>query len=162
MREVTESEGETNSATVVTNDAIQLRKGRECGELREMQRTTFLSICLGLFMGMALWGHHSLAAEYDQKKPISLTGTFTKLDWRNPHAWIYLDVKNASGAVESWRCELGSPNAMSRVGFNPDAVKEGEEIVLDGILAKKGANICSTRTVKSPDGRTILSQFEQR
>jgi hypothetical protein len=111
---------------------------------------------------MALWGHHSLTAEYDQSKPIKLTGTFTKLDWRNPHAWIYLDVKNASGVVESWRCELGSPNAMSRVGFSPDSVKPGEEIVLDGLLAKKGSNICSTRTVKAPDGRTILSQFEER
>jgi hypothetical protein len=117
---------------------------------------------LALFSFAPAWGHHSLAAEYDQKKPISLTGTFTKLDWRNPHAWIYLDVKNASGGVESWRCELGSPNAMSRVGFGPDSVKEGEEIILDGILAKKGSNICSTRVVKSKDGRTILSQSEQR
>jgi hypothetical protein len=113
-------------------------------------------------MASAAWGHHSLAAEYDQKKPVSLSGTFTKLDWRNPHAWIYMDVKSAGGTVESWRCELGSPNAMSRVGFSPDSVKAGEEIVLDGILAKKGSNICSTRVVKSKDGRTILSQSEQR
>jgi hypothetical protein len=71
-------------------------------------------------------------------------------------------VKNAAGGVDSWRCELGSPNAMSRVGFTREALKEGDEIVLDGILAKKGANICSTRVVKSKDGRTILSQSEPR
>ena len=111
---------------------------------------------------MALWGHHSLTAEYDTAKPITLSGTFTQLDWRNPHAWIYLDVKNASGVVENWRCELGSPNAMTRVGFTRDAIKPGDEIVLDGLLAKKGANICSTRVVKSKDGRTLLSQSEQR
>ncbi len=127
-----------------------------------MRRKTFLLICLGLFAGLALWGHHSLNAEYDQSKPVTLTGTFTQLDWRNPHAWIYLSVKNASGGVESWRCELGSPNAMSRVGFSRDSVKEGEEIVLDGLLAKKGENICSARVVKSKDGRTLLSQSEQR
>src|ERR1700690_3424702 len=127
-----------------------------------MQRKVFLSLCLGLFAGITLWGHHSLSAEYDQSKPITLNGTFTQLDWRNPHAWIYLNVKNASGGVDNWRCELGSPNAMTRVGFSRDSIKDGEEIVLDGILAKKGANICSTRLVKSKDGRVILSQSEQK
>jgi hypothetical protein len=127
-----------------------------------MLRKNFLPICLGLFAGVAMFGHHSLTAEYDQSKPITLNGTFTQLDWRNPHAWIYLNVKNAAGGVDNWRCELGSPNAMSRVGFSRDSIKDGEEIILDGILAKKGTNICSTRVVKSKDGRTILSQSEQR
>jgi hypothetical protein len=103
-----------------------------------------------------------LAAEYDQKKPVSLKGTLTKLDWRNPHAWIYMDVKNESGATEKWQCELGSPNAMTRVGFSQESVKEGEEITLDGLLAKDGSKTCSTRVVKSKDGRTLLSQSENR
>ena len=127
-----------------------------------MQRKNLSLIALGLFGSLALWGHHSLNAEYDQNKPVSLTGTFTQLDWRNPHAWIYLTVKNANGGTENWRCELGSPNAMSRVGFTRDSIKEGEEIVLDGLLAKKGENICSARVVKSKDGKTLLSQSEQR
>jgi hypothetical protein len=125
------------------------------------QRTifaTFLAFC----GASALWGHHSLTAEYDQKKPVSLNGTLTKLDWRNPHAWIYIDVKNAAGGVDNWRCELGSPNAMTRAGFTPNSVMPGEEIVLEGLLAKQGSNICSTRVVKSKDGRTLLSQSEQR
>jgi len=121
------------------------------------------AVALGLSLATSVaFGHHSLTAEYDQQKPITLNGTFTKLDWRNPHAWIYLNVKNNAGTVDTWRCELGSPNAMSRVGFTPDALKEGDEIVLDGILARKGTNICSTRVVKSKDGRTVLSQSEQR
>jgi hypothetical protein len=127
-----------------------------------MQGKTFLLVCLGLLGGLSLWGHHSLNAEYDQAKPVSLTGTFTQLDWRNPHAWIYLTVKNAAGATENWRCELGSPNAMTRVGFSRDSIKEGDEIVLAGLLAKKGENICSARVVKSKDGKTLLSQSEQR
>ena len=109
-----------------------------------------------------LWAHHAFEAEYDQKKPVSLSGTVTKLDWRNPHAWLYVDVKNASGAVDKWQCELGSPNAMTRAGFNPDSVKTGDEVTLDGILAKDGSNTCSTRVVKSKDGRTLLSQTEAR
>jgi len=124
------------------------------------KRLIGLVISLGLAGGTSLWAHHSLAAEFDQKKPVSLTGTLTKLDWRNPHAWIYMDVKNASGAVEKWECELGSPNAMTRAGFTQDSVKVGDELVLDGILSKKGSNICSTRTVKGKDGRTVLSQTE--
>jgi hypothetical protein len=124
------------------------------------QRLIALTFGLGLLGSTSLWAHHSLAAEYDQKKPVSLTGTLTKLDWRNPHAWIYMDVKNASGGIDKWECELGSPNAMTRAGFTQDSVKLGDEIVLDGILAKKGTNICSTRTVKAKDGRTVLSQTE--
>lgn len=124
------------------------------------KRLIALTFCLGFLGGTSLWAHHSLSAEYDQKKPVSLTGTLTKLDWRNPHAWIYLDVKNAGGGVEKWQCELGSPNAMTRAGFTQDSVKLGDEIVLNGIMAKKGTNTCSTRTVKSKDGRTVLSQTE--
>jgi hypothetical protein len=127
-----------------------------------MQRKILLQVGLGLFAGAALWGHHSLTAEYDTTKPVTLNGIFTQLDWRNPHGWIYLDVKNSSGGVDHWRCELGSPNAMSRAGFSRDSIKPGEEIVLDGLLAKQGTNICSTRVVKSKDGRTLLSQSEQR
>jgi Family of unknown function (DUF6152) len=126
------------------------------------KRFIALTFCLAFLGGTSLWAHHSLAAEYDQKKPVTLTGTLTKLDWRNPHAWVYLDVKNASGGIDKWECELGSPNAMTRAGFSQDSVKVGEEITLDGILAKKGVHICSTRVVKSKDGSTLLSQQERR
>jgi hypothetical protein len=127
-----------------------------------MKYRTLFAISLALFGDSVLWGHHSLNAEYDQSKPVSLSGTLTKLDWRNPHAWIYLDVKNAAGGTDNWRCELGSPNAMTRAGFSPSSVKPGDEIVLEGLMAKQGSNICSTRVVKSKDGRTLLSQSEQR
>jgi len=125
------------------------------------QRLIIFTFSLGL-LGTSLWAHHSLTAEYDQKKHVALSGTVTKLDWRNPHAWVYLDVKNASGVVEKWQCELGSPNAMTRAGFSADSVKEGDEITLDGILAKDDSKTCSTRVLKSKDGRTLLSQQEAR
>jgi hypothetical protein len=114
--------------------------------------------CLAAFGATLLLAHHSLAAEFDSTKPISLKGTVTKLDWRNPHAWIYLDVKNDKGATEKWQCELGSPNAMTRAGFTQEDAKAGDAVVLDGILARDGSKTCSTRVVRSKDGRTVLSQ----
>jgi hypothetical protein len=113
----------------------------------------------GIGFGPAtLWGHHSLAAEFDQSKPVQLSGTLTRLDWRNPHAWIYLDAKMADGKIEKWQCELGSPNAMTRAGFTQTSVKVGDEIELDGLLAKDGSKTCSTRVVRDKAGNTILRQ----
>jgi len=115
-------------------------------------------LALALAGATSLWGHHSLAAEYDTKKPIKLTGKMTKIDWRNPHAWIYVDAKMPNGSVEKWQCELGSPNAMTRAGFYQDSIKIGDEVVLDGSLAKDGSKTCSTRVVTDKDGNVVLRQ----
>jgi hypothetical protein len=104
------------------------------------------------------WAHHSLAAEFDQKKPIKLSGKMTKLDWRNPHAWLYLDAKMPDGSIEKWQCELGSPNAMTRAGFYNDSIKPGDEVYIDGLLAKDGSKTCSTRVVTDKDGNVLLRQ----
>jgi hypothetical protein len=124
-------------------------------------RLTALALCLASAPA-AMWAHHSLAAEFDTKKPIKLTGKMTKLDWRNPHAWIYIDAENIDGKalpkVEKWQCELGSPNAMTRAGFANDSIKVGDEIVLDGSLAKDGSKTCSTRVVSDKAGTTLLRQ----
>ena len=116
--------------------------------------------CLLLLGGTALWAHHSLAAEYDQSKPVTLHGTLTSVDWRNPHAWIYLDVKGEKGDTVKWQCELGSPNAMTRQGWSQDAAKAGDELVVEGLLAKDGSTTCSTRNVKFKDGRVLFSQSQ--
>ena len=116
--------------------------------------------CLALFAGSALQAHHSLAAEYDQSKKVSLTGTLVSIDWRNPHAWIYMNVKDETGAMVKWQCELGSPNAMTRQGWSQDAAKPGDELVIDGIMAKDASKTCSTRNVKFKDGRVLWSQSQ--
>jgi hypothetical protein len=120
-----------------------------------------VAIALFLMWGLStasLWAHHSLAAEFDQSKPIKLAGKMTKLDWRNPHAFIYIDAKMADGKIEKWKCELGSPNAMTRAGFAHDSIKIGDEVALDGILAKDGSKTCSTRIVNAADGTRLLNQ----
>jgi hypothetical protein len=121
-------------------------------------RLLILAISLASVGAASLLAHHSLAAEFDSTKPIKLQGVVTKLDWRNPHAFIHLEVKNAQGAVEKWQCELGSPNAMTRAGFSHDSVKAGDEIVIDGILARDGSRTCSTRVVNGKDGSVVLRQ----
>ncbi len=123
-----------------------------------MKRSLVVLASLFAFGAASLWGHHSLAAEFDTSKMIKLTGTLTKLDWRNPHAWIYIDAKRESGVIEKWQCELGSPNAMTRAGFTQDSVKVGDQIELDGSLAKDGSKTCSTRVVRDKAGTTLLRQ----
>lgn len=123
-------------------------------------RLVALIPCLAFLGAGVVQAHHSLAAEYDQAKKVTLHGTLTSIDWRNPHAWIYLDVKSESGATVKWQCELGSPNAISRQGWTQDAAKPGDELVVDGLLAKDGSNTCSSRNVRFKDGRNLWSQSQ--
>ena len=101
------------------------------------------------------WAHHSFSAEYDVKKPITLTGSVAKIEWTNPHVRLYVDVKDAGGAVINWELELGSPNTLIRYGWKRDAVKVGEEVVVEGYLAKDGSKMANAKTVKFTDGRVV-------
>jgi Family of unknown function (DUF6152) len=121
-------------------------------------RSLLVLALAGLMTAGAALAHHSLAAEFDSAKPVTITGTFTSIDWRNPHGWLYVDVKDAAGKVVKWQVELGSPNQMARSGWNKDSVKAGEELVIAGIMAKDGTNTVSSRNIKFKDGRTVFSQ----
>ncbi len=116
-----------------------------------------LAIVLGLSAMPAL-AHHSFAAEYDNKKPVDLTGTVTKVEWMNPHARFYLDVKDeTSGKVTNWEFELGSPNGLMRQGWTRNSMKIGDSINVQGSLAKDGSNLANARTVKLSDGRKLFA-----
>jgi hypothetical protein len=113
----------------------------------------------GLLLAVVpLLAHHSFAAEYDSTKPVTLQGKFIKMDWVNPHSWIHVEATNpATGKVETWDIETGPPNTLYRNGWRKDAIKAGEEIVVTGTLAKNGSNTVNARSVKTPDGRTLLA-----
>jgi uncharacterized protein DUF6152 len=101
--------------------------------------------------------HHSFAAEFDNKKPVTLKGTVTKIDWMNPHIWVYLDAKNEAGIVEHWQCEGSPPNTLTRQGWSKSALKAGDDVTIEGFRSKDGTNTCNSRSVKLPDGRTVFA-----
>lgn len=100
--------------------------------------------------------HHSFAAQFDGDKPVVLTGVITKVDWRNPHIWVYFDVRDADGQVTRWECEGGAPNALTRQGWSRAHLKLGEELTVEGWRAKNGTNTCNARTWRV-NGQTVLA-----
>jgi hypothetical protein len=104
-----------------------------------------------------LLAHHSFAAEYDSTKPITIKGAVTKMEWQNPHARFYVDVKDDSGAVTNWELELGSPNGLMRRGWTRNSLKPGDTVTIEGYLAKDGAHLANARNVTLADGRKIFA-----
>jgi hypothetical protein len=101
--------------------------------------------------------HHAFAAEFDVTQPVKVRGTFTKMEWTNPHAWLYLDVKEPDGRVTNWRFELGAPNALIRLGWKKDTLPAGVTLDIEGFRAKAGGSVANGRSIKTPDGREFLS-----
>ena len=93
------------------------------------------------------FAHHSFAAEYDAAKPVTLKGTVTKVEWTNPHARFYIDVKNDDGTKTNWNLELASPNYLKRAGWSSESLKEGDLVTVEGSLAKNGAKRLNARQV---------------
>jgi hypothetical protein len=122
-------------------------------------KTTYAVIVAGLVAAAVLpvAAHHSFAAEFDATKPVTLTGAVTKLEWANPHIWVYLDVKDAQGGVQPWQCEGGPPNTLTRNGWSKDSLKAGDQVTIEGVLAKDGSKTCNARLVKLPDGRSVFA-----
>jgi hypothetical protein len=116
-----------------------------------------LAVGLGLLTGGALpvLAHHSFAAEYDTSKPVVMTGKFVKMDWTNPHSWVYFTVTDADGKAQEWRAETPPPNAMVRAGMRPSMLHAGDVITLSGNLAKDGSNLMWCGMVKFPNGAVI-------
>src|SRR5215831_12589813 len=118
-------------------------------------------ICVTILCGALLvtsapvWAHHAFAAEFDDKKPISLRGTVTRWEVSNPHSWIHLSVKDKDGNVVEWMIEGGSPNALFRLGFTKEALPSGTEIVVRGFQAKAGGNKAVGTDLTFTDGRRL-------
>ena len=123
-------------------------------------RTTLgiLTATVGLLISATpVLAHHSFAAEFDDKQPVTLKGTVTKVDWMNPHIWIYIATKDESGKVTTWQCEGGPPNTLTRNGWTKNALKEGDQVIVEGFKAKDATNTCNGRSVTLPDGRKVFA-----
>jgi hypothetical protein len=100
--------------------------------------------------------HHAFSAEFDAKAPVTLRGPITKVEWINPHAWIHMEVKAASGKSEIWMVEGGTPNTLQRGGVTRDSLTVGTIIVVSGYKAKDGRLRANGRDITYPDGRTLF------
>ncbi len=119
-----------------------------------MRYTFFTLVCLGLLVASStpVMAHHSFAAEYDSNTVLTLTGVITKVEWTNPHMYIYIDVKDAGGKVTNWALEGYPPNTLKRTGFTRDSLKEGETITITAYKSKDGSNTGAGREITFPDG----------
>ncbi len=99
--------------------------------------------------------HHSGAAEFDSNKKVDVTGVVTKVEWTNPHAHFYVDVKDSSGNTVNWNFELASPNVLVRNGWKRNSLKPGDTVSVTGIGAKDAAHYGSANEITLPDGRKL-------
>jgi len=104
-----------------------------------------------------LRAHHSFGAEYDANKPVTVTGVVTKIEWTNPHSFIYLDVKDPKGSVVSWKWEGYPPNVLYRNGWKRDVtMKAGDTITVFGWRARDGTNWAHSREITLSDGKKMI------
>lgn len=119
-------------------------------------RTAILLAGSLLLLAVHAWGHHSFAAEFDTKKPISITGVITKLDWVNPHAYVYLETRDASGAVVQWSFQTLPPAMMRARGVTRDLFPVGQMVTISGFGAKDGTKSLGwIKKIQYADGRVL-------
>jgi len=116
---------------------------------------TLIATAVFLLFTASAYAHHPFSSEYDENKPVNLSGTVTKVEWGNPHVHVYMDATDPSGQTKMWNVELGSPSALSQRGWTKSTLKTQEQITVDGWQAKDGSSRANAKTVTLADGKTM-------
>jgi hypothetical protein len=114
-------------------------------------------VLVGVLAAAPVLAHHSFGTEYDRNKPVSVTGTVRKVEWRNPHVWFYLDVKDERGRIATWGFSGAPPAFLQRQGIKSDVLKLGDVVKVEGFRARDGSNNASGGKVTFADGRSVFT-----
>ena len=115
-----------------------------------------IAVAVWLLVSLPAFSHHSFAAEFDRDRPITITGTVTRIEWTNPHARFYVDADDENGETVNWNFELGTPNILMRQGWTRDSLKPGETITVTGFRARNDPHVGNANTVTLADGTRVL------
>ena len=122
-----------------------------------MRKTVLLAAVAILMAAAPSLAHHAFSAEFDQAKPVKVQGEISRLEWTNPHAWLFIDSKDKDGKAVTWRFEMGAPNALLRAGWSKSDIKPGTQVTVSGFMARSGGSVGNAYQVRLPDGRDLFA-----